>query len=295
MLIAGHHVNRKPSKEKMPTIKHIENALSFIEEACGFKINAVSIFVSQTRKRQLIIAEGDAVGLKKYIQKTGLIVIAHSTYVSPPWGAGISVDSDTSATASTDCQLFVQSELKICQKSGIQGLVVHLPKLPIKNVISQIDNIMSPDIYDTRLYLETPAVVPSETYYETPEKLNALYAELQKKDPEQKKFGICIDTAHLWTNGINVRTFESMNLWLSKLEIPRHVLMFHLNDSAREMGRGPDKHAPLMRGVIWSDITLIKTGLYAVVSFAKANNIPIILERDDDDDLISDYNILSAF
>ena len=87
--------------------------------------------------------------------------------------------------------------------------------------------------------------------------------------------------------------------------------MIHLNDSARALGTGPDKHESLMKGHIWRDYRLPtigdlynlqssnkykkidKCGIHAILEFAKIKDIPIILERPSTNMLIHDYEILS--
>lgn len=56
--------------------------------------------------------------------------------------------------------------------------------------------------------------------------------------------------------------------------------MFHLNGSSAELGSGKDKHEAAFSSDdnIWCDIEPEKSGVRAIVEFAKKHNIPIICE-----------------
>jgi hypothetical protein len=155
-----------------------------------------------------------------------------------------------------------------------------------------------------RIYFETPAVVPKETYYETPAKLAALFTALRSVDPKLEKFGLCVDTSHLWVNGNDLQSYAAADFWFRDLEdqkeaIPHDRVMIHLNDSATERGHGPDEHAGLGMGHIWSGYLkhtlaggIPASGLAAVVDYARRHHTPTILERHPKEALRLDYRIL---
>jgi hypothetical protein len=150
------------------------------------------------------------------------------------------------------------------------------------------------------IYLETPAVTPPKTYYETPQKLAALFREIRSAvDPELDDFGLCVDTAHLWTSGVDLRTYEAAEAWLAGLEavanvIPPDRIIFHLNDSARPLGVGPDMHAGLGLGKMWAGVPPESSGLAAFVDYARRHDTVVILERKPKEALASDYYRLRA-
>lgn len=138
-----------------------------------------------------------------------------------------------------------------------------------------------------RMYLEVPHVLPRNSHYETPEKLAALFRLIRERiDPELSYFGLCIDTAHIWACGADIRLREDAQRWLEGLEaihdiIPPEAIMFHLNDNRNALGSGIDEHDPLLYGAIWGDFVYEpwRSGLVAFLDYARRYNIPTILER----------------
>jgi len=93
------------------------------------------------------------------------------------------------------------------------------------------------------------------------------------KKPE--RLGICLDTAHLFAAGYDIRTQRGWNAALrcigSRIGL-RQILAFHLNDSKTELGSRVDRHAHIGQG---------KLGLEAfrhVVNDARFCKSPACLE-----------------
>jgi endonuclease IV len=285
-MLLGPHVNRYHAEGARPGIvEHIEAARQEADTEAGFAIKAASIFVGGPKNRLITLHPEERAPLREYIERTGIRVIAHSSYSAQPW------------RGDPDAARYIREELGVCQEAGITGLVVHLPKLPVENVMRYIARLYNEDTPDVRLYLETPAVRPTESYYETPRKLAALFTAIrQDLDPGLAHFGLCIDSAHLWTCGVDLRTYDAADAWLQELEavadvIPHGAVMIHLNDSLRLRGVGPDTHAGLAVGKIWEDYrdNLTGCGLAAFTDYAQRHGTPVILERKPKEALKHDY------
>lgn len=285
----GCHVNRYHARGARPSIAaHIEAARQEAEHDAGFKVTAVSVFVGGPQDRNITLHEEEGLELKGYLAQTGLRAIAHSSYSAVPW------------RGDPDAARFIREEAGVCQAAGITGLVVHLPKAPVEQVMRYLARLYNPAAADVRIYLETPAVTPRETYYETPEKLEALFRAIRAQlDPELAHFGLCFDSAHLWTNGIDLRGYAAANDWLTRLEaiadvLPHDRVMIHLNDSLKPQGVGPDAHAGLTHGKIWEGYRgkLGESGLAAITDYAQRHDTPVILERKPKEALKSDYLII---
>jgi endonuclease IV len=267
---------------------HIEVARREAAEQAGVNLMAVSIFVGGPNARVINLSPPERAGLRALIAATGVRVIAHSAYNASPW------------RGDPDAARYIREELGVCHEAGIAGLVVHLPKLPRAQVMRYIARLFNPDAGDVRVYLETPAVKARESYYETPEKLAALFRDIrQDLDPELRHFGLCIDTAHLWVSAVDLASYAAADGWLRDLEavadvIPPQAIMIHLNDSQRALGVGPDAHAALLRGKMWGPFLENPTasGLAAFTDYAQRHDTPLILERKPKELLISDYRIL---
>lgn len=284
----GPHVSRYHAPgARASIVAHIEAARREAEIDADFTIGAVAIFVGGPKNRVINLLPAERAALREYVARTGMRVIAHSTYGAPPW------------SGDPDAARFIREELGVCSEAGIEGLVVHLPKAPVAAVMKYIARLYNPDAPGVRVYLETPAVSPRETYYETPEKLAGLFAAIRELDPALDYFGLCVDSAHLWTCGIDLQSYESADAWFKGLEavadaIPHDRVMLHLNDSARLRGVGPDTHAPLARGRIWEAYqdNPGASGLAAITDYAQRHGTPAILERKPKEALASDYLLL---
>jgi ubiquinone/menaquinone biosynthesis C-methylase UbiE len=228
-----------------------------------------------------------ATQLRAYIAAENIVVVAHSAYVAPLFGGD------------PDAARYVREEIAVCAAAGISGLVVHLPKAPIEAVAKYIPRILGPDSARVRVFLETPAVTPPDTYYETPEKLVALFDALHEIDPDRTLFGLCVDTAHIWTSGVDISSRAAAQEWLDRLAPLTALgisLIIHVNDSRRECGTGPDSHAGLMAGQIWGEYAghPEASGLAAVIAYACQQRSIVILERKPEAALEADYRLLAS-
>jgi endonuclease IV len=301
IMLIGPHVNRYHAQSRGPgasprgpgagrpgLAEHIEAARAEALAVSGFKVTAAAVFVGGPSRREITLTPEERPALREYLARSGIRVIAHSAYCAAPWGG------DPAAAR------HIREELGVCQEAGISGLVVHLPKLPVGAVMRHIRHLQNPDAPDVRVYLETPAVRPAESYYERPAKLAQLFAAIRAEvDPELAHFGLCVDTAHLWVCGVDLQSYEAASAWLDALEsisdvVPPEAVMFHLNDSIRPRGVGPDAHAPLAAGMLWGPLRGRpgRSGLAAFVDYALRHAAPVILERAPKESLANDYQIL---
>ena len=285
----GAHINRVHATGKRPSIAaHIEAARREAEHEAGVRLTAASIFVGGPKDRRITLGEAEGLELREYIERTGIRVVAHSAYSAVPW------------RGDPDAARFIREEAATCQAAGIGGLVVHLPKAPVEQVMRYLPRLYNPAAADVRVYFETPAVVSRESYYETPEKLAELFRAIREQlDPELGHFGLCVDTAHLWTSNIDLQSYAAASDWFSRLEavagvIPHSCVICHLNDSQKPRGVGPDAHAPLAQGEIWEGYRgrIGESGLAAITDYAQRHDTTIILERKPREALKGDYLIL---
>ena len=290
-------------------------------------MSTAAIFVSNPRGLQIILKDKEGEELKQFINKSKMSIIAHSSYVAFLW---------TKDKEKVDTYLkFVLKELAVCKEYNISGLVIHLPK---EGILKQkyIQKIMHKLINaatatgEPIIYLETPAIIPMYANYDTADKLSRLFHIIHKLDGGSsggsssggsggssggsgsssggsgssggsQLFGLCIDTAHIWTSGNDISTYDGAKRWFTELMdapyIPHDKIIIHLNDSERELGHGPDKHAALTKGKIWEKYQtrgqLKTSGLFFIMEFAKKYNIPLILERRNKEMLADDYIVLN--
>ena len=293
----GPHVNRyyfsddrsskneqDPNSPKMSITQHIKCALAEAK-SFGYNVNFFQIFISGPQKLKLLLSDDEIVELREFVSSNKVRVIAHSAFAAYPW------------TGMPYPAIFIKKELKVCKKAGLHGLVVHLGKQEIPEVMKNIKNLVIKNC--PLIYLETPSLKPINSHYVKPKDIGLLFKSIKKIDPNFQSFGLCIDTAHLWTSGINIQSYEDAADWLDEMMkqgIPSKNIIIHLNDSKTPMGSGIDQHEMLMEGLIWkSYIDSPKaSGLYAFLDYSYRYQIHIILERRIRNELIHDYCLLKS-
>lgn len=286
----GPHVNRTHARGSRPSITAHIKAARVAAVSVGFNPQTFQVFVAGPRKMSITLQDEEADELREYIAgEPGLYVVAHGTYLDYPWKpADYPIE-------------FIHRELGLCARAGISGLVIHLGKPGVGEVMEKVQSLMANLGENPALiYLETPHVKPRNSHYETPEKLAALFREIRAVDVNLDRFALCVDTAHLWSCGVDLQSFEAADAWLHRLEavadvIPPNRILFHLNDSLDALGSGVDHHAALLTGQIWRDYAdrPMQSGLAAFAQYAARHRIRTILERKPDGALLDDYAALN--
>jgi endonuclease IV len=275
----GPHIDRIYSnKKKALLFDHIKEAIKYTKDCANFDITAVAIFVAGPRTYSINVDNNEA----ELIRSLNLDIFVHNTYISHPWS------NKPSAIHS------IRKQLSICNTMNAIGFIIHLPKDTTDTIINILPKIYDPS-YSTRIYLETPALKPSNAIFHKPDKLNELFNRIKNEiDPNLNYFGLCIDTAHLWSCGIDLSDYKSAETWFHELNINPECLMIHLNDNDKELGSAPDVHNSLTDGKIWNRYkdNLHNSGLMFILLYAKKYNIPVILERHSMDLLFNDYVII---
>jgi deoxyribonuclease IV len=113
------------------------------------------------------------------------------------------------------------------------------------------------------------------------EHLAAIYDAV--KNPA--RLGLCIDTAHLFAAGYDIRTgagWDKTMRLIDKLIGRKEILAFHLNDSKTDLGSRVDRHEDIGKGKIGLE------GFRHIVNDARFKNCPGCLETHKSEDLHED-------
>lgn len=288
----GFHVSKtRTIGGKKKTVKMSEALTTDLKLLQDFGIAkpAAQIFVSGPQNFNETIDDEDKAKVRQFVMRTGLQLVIHGSYVDHPWNrAPGSVHN-------------IKQELRIASKIGANGVVVHLGKGAadddnLKYVLEEISNIPDDIRESVILWLEIHTAKPSEFTYETPEKIQALFSRIQKINTNGLRIGLCIDTAHVFASGFALDTYEKTKKWLEGL--PDIPLMVHLNDSASKFASGVDRHQLLAKGELWKayhpekgHLPVEDSGLVAILEWAEAGDLTVILERDHDG-LAHDLNLI---
>ena len=266
----GPHVSRTwATGGPRPSITdHIEAARADASSH-GVDAQVFQIFVAGPRQAKITLAPEERAELREYAAATGRQVVAHGAYTDYPWHGNPAAFKA------------IQDEIAVCEAAGVFGLVIHLGAPTPDEILPHLKKFPPSTVL---LFLENPHTKPEKSHYETPEKLARLFEAVRTVDPRLCQFGLCIDTAHLWSSGADIQGFEAAEDWLARFErtgIPADRVMFHLNDSHDDRGSGLDHHAPLLAGKIWKKYADCpqKSGLAAFVDYVVRNGCHAVLER----------------
>lgn len=119
------------------------------------------------------------------------------------------------------------------------------------------------------------------------EHLAAIYDAVENS----KRLGLCIDTAHLFAAGNDIRTAEGWDKTMAKIDKligRKEILAFHLNDSKTDLGSRVDRHENIGKGKIGLE------GFRHIVNDARFKNIPGCLETPKSEDLHEDVANLAV-
>jgi deoxyribonuclease-4 len=105
------------------------------------------------------------------------------------------------------------------------------------------------------------------------------------KETDMNKIGICIDSAHAYASGYDIKTDEGMDEMLTQLDISfENIKLLHLNDSRYKLGTNKDKHEHLGKGYIG------KKGLENFINDERLIKLPVIMETPINDEWDDDFN-----
>jgi len=119
------------------------------------------------------------------------------------------------------------------------------------------------------------------------EHLAAIYDRVKAR----KRLGICLDTAHLFAAGYDIRSRKGCNQVMREIDARiglDQVLAFHLNDSKTDLGSRVDRHAHIGQGKIGLE------GFRLLVNDTRFANHPACLETPKGKDLKEDVENLTV-
>jgi deoxyribonuclease IV len=142
-------------------------------------------------------------------------------------------------------------EASLCEQLGIDRLVVHCGsrkerKRGIANIAKAVDSVL--ERFDISIMLETAAGQGYSLGRSIPE-LGEIYRRISHKN----RVSLCLDTAHLFAAGYNVKSRLVWKQILKEVKDhlgPEALGFFHLNDSKTALGSCVDRHWHIGQGKI---------------------------------------------
>lgn len=222
----------------------------------------VQIFFT-ARGTKFTIKDSDIADSLQLIQDHNLKVFIHAPYL-----LNLCKNPDDGENYVVDC---LKKHLEVGSALGAKGVVVHVgkyvnayPAIALEYMRRNITACLESATPECPLLLETPAGQGTEmlkSYQEFTDFTQSF------KDP---RFGICVDTCHVFATGQN--PLKYIVDILAQPQLKSSLKLIHFNDSKGACGSCVDRHAMLGTGCLNQDML---TNIAVVVSKA---NIPMLVE-----------------
>lgn len=194
-------------------------------------------------------------------------------YVHTPYYINLSAANTDIRKSSIE---IIKEELKRSSRIGAKYVMTHLGssrdmsrEQAVKIVAESIVSILAGGPYKTGLLLENTAG-QGDTIGDSFEELAFIIDKVGDAG-----LGVCLDTAHLFTSGYDIRTRETLDETLAEfsrfIDI-ENIKLLHGNDSKPGLGERKDRHEQIGKGRIG------KEGFKAVITNRHLRKLDMIVE-----------------
>jgi deoxyribonuclease IV len=194
-------------------------------------------------------------------------VFIHGTYLM-----NLASENQDLVQKSKNC---LTSDLKFASSIKATGVIFHFGSRPGGwekcggSVVPIIREILDGTPKETKFIIENSAG-SGNTIGSTLEELTMI-----QKDVRDDRLAFCIDTAHAFAAGYDIRTKEAVEQFVNLIDTTigwSSVVVVHANDSKAEIGDKKDRHEDIGKGFIGI------SGFRALIRHPKLKNLPFILE-----------------
>jgi deoxyribonuclease-4 len=173
-------------------------------------------------------------------------------------------------------------EIKMAHLIGGFAVIVHIGKSLVNDINVCFNNMyinlltvhnLTKDI-PIKILLETSTGQGSEMCSSL-EDLSSFFLKLISNKTLADRFGICLDTCHIFNAGYDISSKLLVKEYLAKFDKLigiKYIKLIHLNDSYNPLGARIDRHQTIDKGFIK------KEGLTEIIKFFSALEVPFILE-----------------
>ena len=235
--------------------------INSIRECKYLKTNATQMFLHSPRVWRFERIERETIELFKaeYRRANLRCLIVHSSYLINPI-------SDNPKTLSKSLSL-LREEISTSDLIEADYYVMHIRgsrKVSFNQSIKMLKEFIKRlGSFKTKILIENSASGIGSSV----ENIRIIYSEMSDKIS-----GICIDTAHLFEAGYDIRTKEGLERLIYEVEDVRIINLIHLNDSKTDLNSHIDRHHHIGKGMIRLD------GFRNFFSQRHFSTLPIILE-----------------
>ena len=252
-------------------------------KSCGF--TAAQIFVKNNKQWFAPpLSDAEASAFRAAQKESGLYIFAHNSYL-------VNLASQDPQMFATSVKAMIQ-ELERAEALNLPFLVMHPgshggagEEAGLKRICEGLNKIVEATKgYKCKMALEIIAGQGNALGYQL-EQLAVLIESVKN----ETRFGICLDTAHLYAAGYNIRTragYDATFDQVEKLFGVKRVLGLHLNDSKVPLGKRVDRHEHLGNGEIGIDC------FHWLVQDPRWARTPMVLETPKSEDMHEDIDNL---
>ena len=297
MSINKHMISLTPQQPPLGIHTSITpGCLAGLEYAHALGATAAQIFtgsnMTASLKAKHQLTPDEIQKIRTFRQNTGLVLVIHAVYVLnfcawPPSSGRIQFAHANLRWDLTQAQklsggivvLHIGNKMALSREEAYQNMAAN---------VRHILYWMSKNTPDVKLCLETPAGQGTQIAANLDD-LAELWTMIITAPAHDHHFptkiykqhlGICIDTAHIFASGVDIRTPKGLKDYLHDFNTKiglEYIRSVHLNDNKQPLGSKKDQHMGLADGYIYRDDPCMSV-VRELVGFAKSRRIPIILE-----------------
>lgn len=219
-----------------------------VEHAAALGMSTVQIFTKNNNQwRAKPLTDDDVRRFRSAVDAHGLQVpCSHDSYL-------INLASPKDDLWEKSLEAFVV-ELERAEMLGLAGVVMHpgsyvesTEQQGLKRIVKALDQVHKrTQGVGVQTWLEVTAGQGTNLGYRFEH-----LGEIIRRSKEPERFGVCIDTCHIFAAGYGLKTREEYEATMQKLDEQvglDRVRAFHLNDSKREQGSRVDRHEHIGEG-----------------------------------------------
>lgn len=258
-------------KRKIGAHVSVAGGLNFaIKRALKIGANCLQIFSSPPQQwRSASYTHGELEEFKKELRKQALLPL----FVHAPYLINLASDNPVIVKRSMDSLIL---DLKFSQHIGAEGVIFHLGSHRLGWSLSKREELIN---LFKRILKNSPSqtLVIVENSSGSGSKIGIKLLELLKikEDLKNERIKFCLDTAHLFEAGYDLRTKRTIALFASQVDESlswESVVCLHANDSKTDLGSKIDRHENIGEGKIGLG------GFKALLHHPKLVNKPFIIE-----------------
>ena len=236
MPLLGAHVSTSGGVDKAPA------------NGKGLGCDAIQVFTrNQMQWRARPLSALEIAGFREGLKECGIqTTVSHDSYL-------INLGSHEPVVLQKSLDAFAD-EIERCEQLGIPFLVFHPGShvgageaAGLQRIADSLNTVLNlkPE-YKTQVLLENTAGQGSNLGYRFEQ-----LADILAKTENPNRFGVCLDTCHLFASGYDLRTRSTYEATFDEFDAIvglGRVKVFHLNDSKKSLGSRVDRHENIGKG-----------------------------------------------